>query len=80
MKRISHDLGGVAQRLNRLSDEFGAEVEEVSQVWNDAKGRAYMQQNASEVQPAINQLVTAARVLTDLYEEIAKKLRDPQQS
>ena len=52
----------------------------MSQVWQDNKGRAFLQQHASEVQPTINQLVNTIHGLTELFEEIAKKLRDPQQS
>ncbi len=80
MRRISHDLSGVAQRLSQLSNQFGVEISEVSQVWQDAKGRAFLQQHASEVQPITHQLVNTIHELTELFEDMAKRLRDPQQS
>jgi hypothetical protein len=79
MRRISHDLAGVAQRLSHLSDQFGMDASEVAEVWQDAKGRAYLQQHASEIQPTTNQLVNTIQGLIELFEDIAKKLRDPQQ-
>jgi uncharacterized protein YukE len=80
MRRVGHDLAGVAQRLHGVGERYSEEVNEVTEIWHDAKGRAFVQQHASQVQPAVTQLVSTVRTLHELFEDIAKKLRDPQQS
>lgn len=80
MRRIKHDLAGIAQRLDRLSSNFGTEVQELSEVWRDAKGRSFLQRHAAEVQPTLNQLVAAVNTSAELFERIARKLDDTQQA
>ncbi len=80
MRRISHDMSGIAQRLGHLKESFSDEVNQVAEVWLDAKGRVFLQQHVSSVQPTIGQLVGAILDTTELFENIAKKLRDPKQS
>ena len=77
MRRISHDMSGIAQRLNHIKESFGDEVREVSEVWIDAKGRTFLQQHTSSVEPTIAQLMGAMLQTTDLFESIVKKLHDP---
>lgn len=77
MRRISHDMSGINQRLNHIKESFGDEVREVSEVWIDAKGRTFLQQHTSAVEPTISQLMGAILQTTDLFESIAKKLQDP---
>ncbi len=78
MKRISHDLPGVTQRIAKLGDEFTLAVSETAEVWRDEKGRTFLQQHTSEVGPTINQLVSALTQSIELFEGIAKKVQDPQ--
>ena len=80
MRRISHDMSGISQRLNHIKESFSEEVGEVSEVWLDAKGRVFLQQHVSAIQPTIGLLVGAIHEATELFENIAKKLRDPKQS
>lgn len=80
MRRISHDLSSISQRLNHIKESFSDELREVSEVWLDTKGRVFLQQHASTVQPTIGQLVGAIHETTELFEHIAKKLRDPKLS
>lgn len=80
MRRISHDMSGISQRLNHIKESFSEEVGEVSEVWLDAKGRVFLQQHVSAIQPTIGQLVGSIMETTELFENIAKKLRDPKQS
>ncbi len=80
MRRISHDMSGITQRLNHIKESFGNEVREVSEVWLDAKGRTFLQQHTSTVEPTLAQLMGAVVQATDLFESIAKKLRDPKSS
>jgi hypothetical protein len=80
MRRISHDMSGISQRLNHIKESFGEEVGEVSEVWLDTKGRVFLQQHVSSIQPTIGQLIGAILETTELFENIAKKLRDPKLS
>ncbi len=80
MRRISHDMSGIAQRLNHIKESFSDEVGEVAEVWLDAKGRVFLQQQVSAIQPTIGQLVGSILATTELFENIAKKLRDPKLS
>lgn len=80
MRRISHDMAGIAQRLNHIKESFNEEVGEVSEVWLDAKGRVFLQQQVSAIQPTIGQLMGSILETTELFENIAKKLRDPKLS
>ncbi len=80
MRRISHDMSGISQRLNHIKEAFSEEVGEVAEVWLDAKGRVFLQQHVSAIQPTIGQLVGAIHEATEVFENIAKKLRDPKQS
>lgn len=80
MRRISHDLSGISQRLNHIKESFSEEVAEVAEVWLDAKGRVFLQQHVSVIPPTIGQLMGAILETTELFENIAKKLRDPKLS
>ena len=80
MRRISHDMSGIAQRLNHIKESFSEEVAEVAEVWLDAKGRVFLQQQVSAIQPTIGQLMGSILETTELFENIAKKLRDPKLS
>lgn len=80
MRRISHDMSGISQRLNQIKESFSEEVDEVSEVWLDAKGRVFLQQHVAAIPPTIGQLVGAILETTELFESIAKKLRDPKLS
>ena len=79
MKRISHDLPGVAQRIAKLGNEFGTAIEQVSQSWKDEKGRAFIQRHTSDVAPTINLLVSSLAKSIEAFEDIAKRLQDPDQ-
>ncbi|MCR9295881.1 MAG: hypothetical protein NXI32_24455 [bacterium] len=78
MKRISHDLPGVSQRIAKLADALELEVEETKSVWKDEKGRNFLRQHYSEVRPAISQLVSGLSESVELFEQIAKRLQDPE--
>jgi archaellum component FlaC len=78
MRRISHDLPGVTARIAKLSDELATTAAETQHVWRDAKGQAFMQQHISEVAPTINQLVSALSRSIEIFEDISKKVQDPE--
>ena len=71
MKRISHDLPGVTQRIGKLADEFEVCCQETLEVWRDEKGRSYIRQHTSDVRPTISQLTTSMARTIELFEEVA---------
>ncbi|MEM7475899.1 MAG: hypothetical protein AAF483_12980 [Planctomycetota bacterium] len=79
MRRVSHDVPGVAQRLNKLTNELEQSAQDTAEVWKDEKGRAFLQKHISEVRPIVVHLTSSLMNTIELYEEIAKRLRDPDQ-
>lgn len=77
MRRISHDLPGITQRIAKLSESFDVSTAEAKEYWKDDKGRAYFQQHTAEIRPTINLLVSGMAESVELFEEIGKRLRDP---
>jgi hypothetical protein len=79
MQRISHDLPGVTQRFAKLADEYENCVQETLEYWRDEKGRSFVQQQLSAVRPAMGQLVSELTKSIELFEQIAKRVQDPDQ-
>lgn len=77
MRRISHDLPGVAQRIAKLRDVLSRNMEETQQVWRDEKSRQFFQQHLSEVAPTLSGLVSSLTRTIEQFEDIAKKVEDP---
>ena len=77
MRRISHDLPGITQRIAKLGDQFSFAIDETAEIWKDDKGRSFLQQHTSEIGPTINQLVSTLSETIELFEVIAKKVQDP---
>ena len=79
MKRISHDLPGITQRLAKLGENLSASAAETQQVWRDDKGRAFLQQHIADVEPNVKQLVSSLTQTIERFESIAKQVQDPDQ-
>lgn len=77
MKRLSHDLAGGSQRINKLSDQLDHEIRTVSEVWHDDVGRSFLQQHLSDVSPQLRLLVAELTTALETYESIARQLQDP---
>lgn len=77
MQRINHDLTGIAQRLTKLSDKLEVSVQVIEDLWKDDVGRAFLQQNISNIAPQINQLASELAVTIEEFENIAKQIQDP---
>lgn len=79
MRRISHDLPGVTQRIAKLTEKFEFATQETSEVWKDQVGVAFLRKHTAEIQPTINQLVSSMTKSIEMFEDIAKRLSDPDQ-
>jgi len=78
MRRISHDLAGLSQRINKLSDQLDSEVRTVTEVWRDDVGRSFIQQHIHEVPPQLRLLVADLNSVIEEFESIARQLQDPE--
>lgn len=77
MRRISHDLPGVAQRIAKLRDLLAQNMEQTQQVWRDEKSRQFFQQHLSDVGPTLSGLVSSLARTIEQFEDIARKTDDP---
>ncbi len=77
MQRKNHDLQGVTQRIAKLSSEFAFASDQIAETWKDEKARSFLQRHTSEVGPTVNLLVSALTKTIEAYEDIAKRLQDP---
>lgn len=77
MRRISHDLAGISQRINKLGDQLDYEVRTVSEFWKDDVGRSFMQQHIHEVTPQMRLMVAELAAAVEEFESIARQLQDP---
>jgi len=77
MRRISHDLPGVSQRIAKLRDNLSAAASQTELEWRDEKGAQFFQQQISHVAPALSGLVSSLALAIEQFEDIAKKVQDP---
>ncbi len=77
MRRISHDLPGIAQRIAKLRDGLIQNMDETQQAWRDTKSRQFFQQHMSEVAPTLSGLVSSLARTIEQFEDIARKVDDP---
>ena len=77
MRRLSHDLPGAMQRLEKLREQLQVEVDEVRQVWRDDVGREFTHRYLDQVGPAISQLVASLAGQIETVQRIMEQLRDP---
>ncbi len=76
MRRVSHDLPGVTQRIAKLANHYQCDINEAQQIWKDAQGRSFFQQHTSDIQPMVSQLTTSLSQLIELVDRIGKQLKD----
>ncbi len=80
MRRVSHDLGGLAQRFGVLAEQLEAEVQTTQEIWKDERGSAFLRERLSPFKPTVSQLVATLQESQDLFEHLAKRLADPDRS
>lgn len=80
MRRISHDLGGLAQRLGVLAEQLETETQTTQEIWKDDRGTAFLREHLSPFKPTVAQLVASLHETQELFEHLAKRLADPDRS
>lgn len=79
MKRISHDLPGVTQRIAKLREELMESASETQRLWQDEKGQGFFQQHIADVGPILGQLTSKLAQTIEVFEDMSKKVQEPNQ-
>ncbi len=80
MRRIVHELGSLAQRFNVLAEKLEEETQNTQEIWKDQRGEAFLREHLSPFKPTVAQLVATLHESQELFEQIAKRLSDPDQT
>ena len=80
MRRIGHEMTSLAQRFSRLAEQLEEETQATQAVWRDQRGQAFLQEHLAQFKPSVSQLVACITESQELFEELAKRLSDPDQS
>ena len=78
MRRVVHDLAGVAQRFGQLAQQLDDQMETTQEIWRDQRGQAFLREHLSPFKPGVAQLVTSIYQTHELFDELAKRLIDPE--
>jgi uncharacterized protein YukE len=77
MRRVVHELAGLAQRFNQLAQQLEEEVQTTQEIWRDQRGDAFLREQLSPYKPNVSQLVACIHESREVFEELAKRLSDP---
>ena len=77
MRRVSHELGGLAERLSRLAEQLEQEGRATEEAWRDQRGEAFLRERIFPFKPNVSQLVGSVSEASELFEELTKRLSDP---
>ena len=80
MRRISHELGGIAQRFSVLAEQLEEETQSTQEIWKDERGNAFLREHLSPFKPTVSQLVASLHETHELFEHLTKRLSDPDRS
>lgn len=80
MRRVSHEMGGLAERLGRLAEQLEQEGQLTQEVWRDQRGEAFLRERIFPFKTHITQLVASISETSELFEELVKRLSDPDAS
>lgn len=77
MRRVSHDLPGISQRIGRLAQQLDLCAQETREIWKDAKYNEFHQRYLADSTPAIRQLLASLTETHERFEQVTKQLSDP---
>lgn len=77
MRRVVHELGSLAQRFSRLSEQLRDEAQSTRESWRDQRGAAFLQEHIAPFQPSVSILVACIEESSEMFEDLAKRLSDP---
>ena len=79
MRRVVHELPGMAQRFSHLAEQLEEEVQATQALWRDQRGQAFLQEELAPFKPSVSQLVACIVESQEVFEALAKRLSDPDQ-
>lgn len=77
MRRVVHELSGLAQRFGQLAQQMEDELEATQASWRDQRGEAFMRENLAPFKPRVSQLVACIQETHEMFDALAKRLADP---
>ena len=77
MRRVSHDLGGLGERISRLAEQLEQEAQLTQETWRDQRGEGFLREHIFPFKANAAQLVSSISETSDLFEELARRLSDP---
>lgn len=80
MRRVSHELGSLAQRFNVLAEQLESEMQATGEIWKDERGNAFLREHLSPFKPTVSQLVASLHETRELFEHLTRRLSDPDRS
>lgn len=79
MRRLSHDVTGIGQRIYRAHETFEVAMAEVKEVWKDDRSRDFFQRYTADVSTTIRQLTASLTTAIESFEQMSQQLQDPDQ-
>ena len=79
MRRVVHELGSLAQRFDRLAEQLEEEVQTTREIWRDQRGEAFLREHVSAFKPTVSLLVACIDESREMFEDLARRLSDPDQ-
>ena len=78
MRRVVHELGGLAQRFSQLAELLEEEVQTTQEIWRDQRGVAFLREHVSPYKPNVSLLVACIDESREMFEDLARRLSDPE--
>lgn len=79
MRRVVHELGGLAQRFGRLAEQLEEEAQTTRETWRDQRGEAFLREHIAPFKPKVSLLVACIDESREMFENMARRLADPDQ-
>lgn len=79
MRRVVHELSSLAQRFSRLAEQLEEEMQSTREIWRDQRGVAFLREHISPFKPSVSQLVACVDESREMFEDLARRLSDPDQ-
>lgn len=77
IRRVSHELGGLGERLKQLAEQLDQEGHLTEEIWRDQRGEAFLREHIFPFKSNVSQLVSSVNETSELFEELARRLSDP---
>lgn len=77
MRRLSHDLPGIGQRIVKAHEQLQTAIGEVREVWKDERSRDFFQRYTAEIPTTVQQLASKLSSAVEAFESMSRSVQDP---